>query len=73
MSFKESSAGMITVMTVVAIIVGSILAGFYQMVSPRIEANRLAEEKRAIFSVLPEAKDYVTIDLEVGEGDDKES
>ncbi len=64
---------MITVMTVVAIIVGSILAGFYQMVSPRIEANRLAEEKRAIFSVLPEAKDYVTIDLEVGEGDDKES
>lgn len=62
---KDTSAGMLIVLTVTAIIVGAALAGFYQLVSPRIEANRLAEEKRAIFAVLEDARGYDIVEREI--------
>jgi electron transport complex protein RnfG len=61
--FKDSSLGMVLALTVTAIIVGGGLAAFYGMVEPRIEANRLAEEKRAIFSVINGAADYEVIEV----------
>ncbi len=71
MSFKDTSLGMLSVLSLTAVVVGGILAGFYQLVYPKIEANRLAEERRAIFSVLQGATDYETmvktIDTEKGE------
>ena len=65
------SVKMIATLTVTAVIVGSALAGFFQLVAPRIEANRLAEEKRAIFSVLEGVSDYEIIDREVDLAGDK--
>ena len=59
------SIKMIATLTVTAVVVGSALAGFFQLVAPRIEANRLAEEKRAIFAVLKGVSDYEIIDREV--------
>lgn len=56
---------MILVLTATAVIVGGALAGFFQLVHSRIEANRLAEEKRAIFAVLKEAERYDTIERKV--------
>ncbi len=56
---------MITVLTVTAVIVAGALAGFFRLVEPRIEANRLAEEKRAIFAVLKGAERYETIERKV--------
>ena len=56
---------MLIVLTGTAIIVGAALAGFFQLVYPRIEANRIAEEKRAIFSVLTKARDYEIIEKEI--------
>ncbi len=67
---KNISIKMIVVLSVTAVIVGSVLAGFYQYVSPRIEANRLAEERRAIFSVLDGVKDYETLVKEI-DGDEE--
>ncbi len=65
MSFKDRPIGMITVLTVTAVIVAGALAGFYGLVHSRIEANRLAEERRAIFAVLKGAERYETIEREV--------
>ncbi len=62
---NSSPLGMILALTVTAVVIGAILAGFYQLVEPRIEANRLAEEKRAIFSVLEGAETYDVIEREV--------
>ncbi|MEE9615152.1 MAG: RnfABCDGE type electron transport complex subunit G [Thermodesulfobacteriota bacterium] len=62
---KNTSAKMIAVLTGTAFTVGAILAGFYIVAAPKIEANRLAEEKRAIFAVLPGAVDYETIEREI--------
>jgi electron transport complex protein RnfG len=56
---------MVLVLTVTAVSVGALLAGFFQLVAPRIEANRLAEEKRAIFAVLEKARSYEIHDIEV--------
>jgi len=59
---KEKTAGMLIVLTVVATIIGGVLATVYRAAAPKIEANRLAEEKRAIFEVLPEAARYETME-----------
>ncbi len=59
---NANSAKMLLVLTGFAIVVGAILALAYQGFYPRIEANRIAEERRAIFSVLEKAKDYKTIE-----------
>lgn len=64
-SFKDTPAGMIVVLTMTAVIVGGALAGFFQLVKDKIEANRLAEEKRAIFAVLPTVESYDIIEAEV--------
>lgn len=56
---------MIITLSVTAIIIGGLLAGFFKFVSPRIEANRLAEEKRAIFAVLPGAFDYDIVEHQI--------
>lgn len=49
---------MVLVLTLTGLLTGGVLAGFYTIASPRIEYNRLQELKRAIFTVLPEARDY---------------
>ncbi len=53
---------MISVLTVIGLIVGGILSFVYYLAAPLIEANRLKALKEAIFYVLPEAKDYETIE-----------
>jgi electron transport complex protein RnfG len=60
-SLKNTSVSMVLVLSVTAITVGAILAGFFQLVSAKIEANRLAEERRAIFAVLEGAEGYDAI------------
>jgi electron transport complex protein RnfG len=65
MKFKETSFGMLLVLTVTAIFIGAVLAFAYQKFYPRIEANRIAEEKRAIFAVLEGAENYDIIEREV--------
>lgn len=65
---KNLSFKMILCLVVTAVAVGGALAGFYQLVSPRIEANRLADEKRAIFSVIDGAAGYDTTTVEVADG-----
>ncbi|MFQ5328546.1 MAG: FMN-binding protein [Thermodesulfobacteriota bacterium] len=59
---KDKSIGILVVLTVVATLIGGILATVYHAAAPKIEANRLAEEKRAIFEVLPDAERYETIE-----------
>ncbi len=66
--FKNTSYGMVSVLTLTAVIVAAALAGFYKFAEPKIEANRLAEEKRAIFAVHPNASDYDVIEKEVTVG-----
>jgi electron transport complex protein RnfG len=56
---------MIITLSVTAIVIGALLAGFFRFVSPRIEANRLAEEKKAIFAVLPKALGYDIVEYEI--------
>ena len=53
---------MISVLTVIGLLVGGILSSVNYFAAPLIEANRLRELKKAIFYVLPEAKDYETIE-----------
>ncbi|MCK4738427.1 MAG: FMN-binding protein [Deltaproteobacteria bacterium] len=72
MSLRDTSLGMILTLTITSVVVGGLLAGFYQLVAPRIEANRLAEEKRAIFAVLDGATGYEIFDKEIGSGEEKE-
>jgi len=62
---KNSPVKMIITLTVTSVIIGALLAGFFKFVSPSIEANRLAEEKKAIFAVLPGAYDYDIVEFEV--------
>lgn len=64
-SLKDTPLGMMIVLTATAVVVGAVLSGFFQLVSAKIEANRLAEEKRAIFAVLEGAHDYETVTTEV--------
>lgn len=56
------SIKMVVVLSVIGILSGAILAGFYHSVHPRILRNQLEEEKKAIFAVLEEAKTYDTIE-----------
>ncbi len=56
---------MLLVLTVTAVIIGGVLAGAYQKFYPKIEANRIAEEKRAIFAVLEGAENYEIIEREI--------
>ena len=65
MKFKETSFGMLLVLTATAIIIGAVLAFAYQKFYPKIEANRIAEEKRAIFAVLEGAESYEIIEREI--------
>ena len=41
---------------------GSILAGFYHSVHPRILKNKIEEEKKMIFAVLEGSKSYDTVE-----------
>jgi electron transport complex protein RnfG len=59
---KEKSIGMLIVLTAVATLIGGVLATVYRVAAPKIEINRLAEEKRAIFEVLPDAARYEIIE-----------
>ena len=60
---------MLAVLTSFAIVVGAILAISYQAFYPKIEANRIAEEKRAIFAVLTRATDYEILEREAPTGE----
>jgi len=62
---KSSSASMIIALSVTAVVVGGLLAGFYHLVHPRIEENRIAEERMAIFAVLQGAENYDIIEKEI--------
>ncbi|HHL40332.1 MAG TPA: RnfABCDGE type electron transport complex subunit G [Deltaproteobacteria bacterium] len=62
---KNSPVGMIAVLTLTAVIVGGVLAGAYQALAPKIEANRIEEERRAIYAVLGDIASYETIEREV--------
>ncbi len=56
---------MLLVLTATAIIIGAVLAFAFQKFYPKIEANRIAEEKRAIFAVLEGAESYEIIEREI--------
>jgi len=62
---NNSPVKMLITLSVTALLIGGLLAGFYKFVYPYIEANRIAEEKIAIFTVLPEAKDYDIVEYEI--------
>jgi electron transport complex protein RnfG len=70
---KEKAVGMMIVLTATATLVGGMLAAVYHVAAPKIEANRLAEEKRAIFAVLSEATRYETTEriLQTDKGAEK--
>ncbi len=57
----KKSVHMVLVLSIVGMISGASLVGVYQYAQPRIEENKKAEIRRAVFEVLPEAKDYNTI------------
>lgn len=63
---------MFLVLCLGAATIGVILAVAYKGFYPKIEANRIAEERRAIFSVLDRATDYEPIEREVEEDGDME-
>jgi len=54
----QNRTKMIVILTVFALISGAILSLVYLFSSPFIEKNILAEQKRAIFTVVPDAKEY---------------
>ncbi|MFZ3072466.1 MAG: RnfABCDGE type electron transport complex subunit G [Thermodesulfobacteriota bacterium] len=58
----NQSIKMVVVLSVFAVLSGSILAGFYHSVHPRILKNQLEEEKKMIFTVLEGAKSYDTVE-----------
>ncbi len=65
---------MLLVLTSVGVISGGALSGVYKAAFPRIERHRLEELKRAIFVVLPDAKNYKTLEkneLKVYQGIDE--
>ncbi|RKX97176.1 MAG: electron transporter RnfG, partial [Spirochaetes bacterium] len=49
---------MIIILTVFGLISGAVLSLVYMISKPYIEKNMMAEQKRAIFSVVPNAKSY---------------
>ncbi len=57
----KKSVHMVLVLSIVGMISGASLVGVYRYAQPRIEENKKAEIRRAVFEVLPEAKDYNTI------------
>ncbi len=66
---KNTPFNMILVLTITAVVVGGMLAGFYKLVEPTIEENRLREERRAVFSVLPGVADYSVIEKRLNKRD----
>lgn len=60
----KKSVHMVLVLSIVGMISGASLVGVYQYAQPRIEENKKAEIRRAVFEVLPEAKDYSVITKE---------
>lgn len=57
----KKSVHMVLALSVVGMISGASLVGVYRYTQPKIEENKRAEIRRAVFEVLPEAKDYNTI------------
>ncbi len=66
---KNTPFNMILVLTLTAVVVGGMLAGFYKLVEPKIEENRLREERRAVFSVLSGVADYRVIERRIDKKD----
>ena len=60
----KKSVHMVLALSIVGMVSAASLVGVYQYAQPRIEENKKAEIRRAIFEVLPEAKDYSTITKE---------
>ncbi len=54
----QNRVKMIVILTIFALVSGAVLSVVYMFSSPFIEKNMLAEQKRAIFSVVPNAKSY---------------
>ena len=61
----NNSVKMVLALTITAVVMGGGLAGFYKFVEPKIEENRLIEEKRAIMAVVDGIADYEIIEVEV--------
>ncbi|MCK4846894.1 MAG: FMN-binding protein [Deltaproteobacteria bacterium] len=59
------SIKMLLTLTVTAVVMGGVLAGFYKFVEPKIEENRLIEEKLAIMAVVDGIVDYEIIEVEI--------
>ncbi len=66
---KNTPFNMILVLTLTAVFVGGMLAGFFKFVEPKIEENRLREERQAVFSVLPNVADYRVIEKRIDKKD----
>lgn len=66
---KNTPFNMILVLTLTAVFVGGMLAGFFKFVEPKIEENRLREERQAVFSVLPDVADYRVIEKRIDKKD----
>ncbi len=62
LKFKEKPIGMITVLTITAVIAAGGLAGFFTSVEDRIEENRLKAEAAAISFVVPNLESYDVIE-----------
>ena len=54
----QNRTKMIIILTIFGLISGAVLSLVYMVSNPFIEKNMLAEQKRAIFSVVPNAKSY---------------
>ena len=57
---------MVLNLVVIGVLSGVILSGVFHAADPLIQANREKELKEAIFLVLPEAKDYRTVEKTIG-------
>ncbi len=57
---------MVLNLVVIGVLSGIILSGVFHAADPLIQANREKELKEAIFLVLPEAKDYRTVEKTIG-------
>ena len=66
---KNTPFNMIVVLSLTAVFVGGMLAGFFKFVEPKIEENRLKEERKAVFSVLPGVADYRVIEKRLNKKD----
>ena len=60
---NNSVTKMLVALTTIGLISGGALAGVYKAASPLIEKHRIEALKKAIFEVLPDAKEYKEMEI----------